>query len=168
MPDLIKLLQGKSVGLERAIRNLRVNWGRKVLADRGNNGETTGSGCYSDSDYEQASGISKRQLEKKIHEIAKKVDRVWQVDKSILEKYNIPSPPSNKFDLHSKITAVSPRHHNCPPIQKYVLKENLSLNKTQVDITDKQDRSFSKQDGCHSPAIKRLKLTETSSSVIIT
>ena len=154
------------MGLERAIKNLRVNWGRKVLAERGNNGETTGSGCYSDSDYEQASGISKRQAEKKIHEIAKKVDRVWQVDKSILEKYNIPSPPSNKFDLNSKTTDASPKHHDCPTIRKYILKENLSQNK--ADITDKQDRSFFKQDGSHSPARKRLKLTETSSPVIIT
>lgn len=168
MPDLIKLLQGRSVGLERTIKNLRVNWGRKVLAERGNNGETIGSGCYSESDYEQASGISKRQVEKKIHEIAKKVDRVWQVDKSILEKYNIPSPPSNTFDLHSKITDASSKHHDCPPIQKYILKENISLNKPRVDITDKQDMSFSKQDGSYSPARKRLKLTETSLPVVIT
>ena len=159
MPGLIKLLQGRSVGLEKAIKNLRVNWGRKVLAND-NNGESIQLGHYSDSDYEQASGISKRQVEKKIHEIAKKVDRMWQVDKSVLEKYKILSPPSNKFDL-SKIMDVLPqnKHQDCLLIHPHVLKENLTLNKTKG--TDKQDEPCS-------PSRKRLKLTEIPSSLVMT
>ena len=151
------------MGLEKVIKNLRVNWGRKVLGDN-SNGETTQSGHYNDSDCEQASGISKRQVERKIHEIAKKVDRVWQVDKSVREKYKILSPPSK---IHSKIMDEN-KQHDSPPIQPYVLKENRILNKTKADVTDKQDGLLSKEDGIHSPTRKRLKLTEISSPVVIT
>ena len=145
------------MGLEKVIKKLRVCWGRKVLADRRNGAQ---SGNYSESDYEQASGMSKRQIEKKIHEIAKKVDRVWQVDKSVLEKYSginkVPSLPSRNI-----VAAISPQNNNHDTsVQPQLLKENLAVNENKVDTTDKQD----------SPARKRLKLTETqpSSPVIVT
>ena len=155
IPDLIELLQGSSVGLERAIKNLRVNWGRKVLANRSSS-ESIQSGQLTESDYEQASDISKRQLEKKIHEIAKKVGRVWQVERSVLEKYKIQLPPSNKLNL---CPDISPEN---TLLQPHLLKENLTLNKTKVNINDKHDESSS-------PARKRLKLTETQSpSLVVT
>lgn len=162
VPDLIQLLQGSSVGLERAIKKLRVCWGRKVLADSKNGAQ---SGNYSESDYEQASGISKRQVEKKIHEIAKKVDRVWQVDKSILEKYSGISKVPSSLSSRNIVAAISPQNDklNNSSIQPQLLKENLAVNENKGDTTDKQDE-------CQSPARKRLKLTETqpSSPVIIT
>lgn len=148
------------MGLDRAIKKLRVYWGRKVLADN-SNGEIQ-SGRYSETDYEQASGISKRQVEKKIHEIAKKVDRVWQINKSVLEKYpqiEIPSP-RNKFGLHSKSmdTSLQNNHGNYSPIQSDV-KENVALN----------ENKSSEQGDCQSPVLKRLKLIETQTpSVLIT
>ena len=148
------------MGLERAIKNLRVNWGRKVLASR-SNGESIQSGHLTESDYEQASDISKRQLEKKIHEIAKKVDRVWQVDRSVLEKYKIQSSPSHKLNLYTDIVPEN-KYQFSPLLQPHLLKENLTLNKTKVNINDKHDESCS-------PVRKRLKLTETQSpSLVIT
>ena len=158
MPALVHLLQGSSVGLEKAIKRLRVYWGRKVLVDKGN-GEIQ-SRNYTDSDYEQASGISKRQLEMKIHEIAKKVDRVWQVDKLVLEKYPTTHLQlnSNNIDLHSKITSPQ-NQYNCPfLIKPHLLKENLALYDNNKGATS------DKQDECPR---KRLKLTETQSSVVI-
>lgn len=148
------------MGLERTVKNLRVYWGRKVLANK-SNGEIQ-SAHYSESDYEQASGISKRQVEKKIHEIARKVDRIWQVAKSVLEKYSVTSLSKSKPDLHSKVMDVSPRESiisESSPIHRYLLKENLTVNEE-----NKCDIITGKQDDCHSPARKRLKLTETQSS----
>ena len=161
VPDLIQLLQGSSMGLDKAVKKLRICWGKKVLADRRNGTQPEN---YSESEYEQASNISKRQVEKKIQEIAKKVDRVWQVDKSVLERYSgikVPSlPPSNNI-----VAAFSSPNnkHNDSPIQPQVLKENLAVNENKGGATDKQDEYYS-------PASKRLKLTETqpSSPVIIT
>ena len=157
---MIELLQGSSVGLGRAIKNIRVNWGRKVLANRSSS-ESIQSGQLTESDYEQASDISKRQLEKKIHEIAKKVGRVWQVERSVLEKYKIQLPPSNKLNLCPDISPEN-KYQFSTLLQPHLLKENLTLNKTKVNINDKHDESSS-------PARKRLKLTETQSpSLVVT
>ena len=154
MPELVKLLHGSSVGLERAIKRLRVYWGRKVVGDQTEH--------YSESDYEVASGISKRQVEKKIHEVAKKVDRVWQVDKSVLEKYSIAetlSLSSNKLNLYSKFADVSLQNKHSD-YSACLLKENLVLNEDKCDVKQ-EDENW-----CHSPAKKRLKLTNTQSLVI--
>lgn len=158
MPDLIQILQGNSVGLDRAVKKFRDHWGRKMAAGKSSSSDAIQSACYSEGKYEQISGISKRQVEKKIHEIAKKIDRVWQVDKSVLQKYSVLS--NSKLDLYSKVDISS---HDHSPIQLHPLKENFTkLNEKKVDIIDKQD-------DCHSPAIKRLKLTETQSpSLVVT
>lgn len=145
------------MGLERAIRNLRVYWGRKVLADKGN-GEIQSGQQYSESDYEQASGIAKRQLERKIHEIAKKVDRVWQVDKSVVEKYSTSLVLKNRVDLY---TSPQSNHSGYSSfIKPHVLKENFTPDEDKGGAIEKQDE-------CHSPAIKRLKLTETQSPALV-
>jgi len=171
---LIEILQGSSVGLDRAIKKLRVYWGRKVLADKSNSENQ--SDCCTESDFEQASGISKRQVEKKIHEIAKKVDRVWQVDKSVVEKYSgIKATPlvekhsttplsTNKLNFHPKTPNVLPQN---------LLKENLTQDEDKDDrsllcIEDTSDKYDDNENLCHPPPKKWLKLTKTQSLPVMT
>jgi len=169
MSDLIKLLQGSSIGLERAVKKFRISWGRKALAEKGVQLDS----C-SDSDFEQASGISKRQLEMKINHIAKKVDRVWRVDETILKEYAVAkSPSSSPFAInktspdHTK-TPVQSCHTSNQFITAAHLKENHLLcqetNNPSVSsqVVNKQDES-----PCGSPAKKRLKLTETQHVLLV-
>ena len=172
MSDLIKLLQGSSIGLERTIKKFRINWGRKMLAEKGIQLDS----C-SDSDFEQASGISKRQLEMKISQIAKKVHRVWQVDETILKKYAAAKSPSSSTLFatksppdHTKSSSspvVQSYHNNNQFIQAHHLKENHLLpqkpsNSPVSSQVNKQDES-----PCGSPANKRLKLTETQHVLLV-
>lgn len=121
MPDLIRLMHGSSTGVNRLIKTFRVHWGAKklqhALSDVGSPSNTHPVDLNSENtksvsplpipktpnfkspnqtvEFENASGISKRQLEKKIHEIAIKEPRPpshkpqWYVHDSILLKYHI-------------------------------------------------------------------------------
>lgn len=122
MPDLIRLMHGSSIGVTRLIKTFRTHWGAKRLqqsatSDRSEDATRhtppTDSNTRQSSppllipntpnfkspnqtvEFENASGISKRQLEKKIHEIAIKESRPpshkpqWYIHESILHKYHI-------------------------------------------------------------------------------
>ena len=123
MPDLIRLVHKNSMGLGRLIKTFREHWGTKVtassLASEDPMGIQERSTSPSDdvtktttatevspfckpktpgtggSELENASGISKRQLEKKIQSIATKEARppnnrhLWYVHDTILQKYGI-------------------------------------------------------------------------------
>jgi len=165
MGDLVKLLQGSNIGLERAIKKFRINWGRKMLGEKGIQLDS----C-SDSDFEQASGISKRQLEIKITQIARKVDRMWRVDETILKKYTVAKSPSS-FATRSPPSHTNPsaKSHlsNSQFIPAHHLKENHLLsqepnNSAISSQVNKQDES-----SCGSPAKKRLKLTETQHILLV-
>ena len=122
MPDLIRLVHKNSMGLGRLMKTFREYWGAKVTASGSgdpvgtrerntspSNNSTkatltenspfckpktpglTGNG----SELENASGISKRQLERKIQSMAVKEARppshkqLWYVHDSVLQKYGI-------------------------------------------------------------------------------
>ena len=117
MPELIRLVHGSAMGVGRLIKTFRVHWGRKVLTSSSEPSssnssepilETPNSHQKDTTKYENASGISKRQLEIKIQSIAIKESRpphskpVWCVHDSVLQRYGIDpqeitplvSPPS--------------------------------------------------------------------------
>ena len=104
MPELIKLVHGSAMGVGRLIKTFRVYWGKKVLttsSETGNSNlsdpvlETPNSHQNDTTKYENASGISKRQLEIKIQSIATKDLRpphskpVWCVHDFVLQHYDI-------------------------------------------------------------------------------
>lgn len=169
MSDLIKLLQGSSIGLERAIKMFRINWGRKMLAEKGIQLDS----C-SDSDFEQASGISKRQLEMKITQIAKKVDRMWRVDETILKKYTVAKSPSSSSLFATKSShgkppnsSVQSHHINNQFIQAHHLKENHLSSQEPINSLASSQVNKQSESPCGSPAKKRLKLTETQHILLV-
>ena len=115
MPELIRLVHGSAMGVGRLIKTFRVHWGRKVLTSSSESSssnlsepilETPNSHQKDTTKYENASGISKRQLEIKIQSIAIKESRpphskpVWYVHDSVLQRYGI--------DLQEITPLVSP------------------------------------------------------------
>lgn len=146
MPDLIRLVHKNSMGLGRLIKTFRMHWGSKVMATSAANSDplgirerstsptdnvtksTTTSAevspfCKpktpggSNSEIENASGISKRQLEKKIQSIAVKEVRqpnsrqLWYVHDAVLEKYSIDgntsSPPLSSPSVGTRMGSES-------------------------------------------------------------
>ena len=122
MPDLIRLVHKNSMGLGRLMKTFREYWGAKVIASSGgdpmgmrersispSNDSTKATSTENSpfckpktpgptgnsSELENASGISKRQLEKKIQSMAVKEARppshkqLWYVHDSVLQKYGI-------------------------------------------------------------------------------
>lgn len=146
MPDLIRLVHKNSMGLGRLIKTFRMHWGTKVMATSAVNSDPLGirerstspTGCITTStttsaevspfskpktpgggnnEIENASGISKRQLEKKIQSIAVKEVRqpnsrqLWYVHDAILEKYSIDgnalSPPLTSPSVATRLGSES-------------------------------------------------------------
>ena len=125
MHDLIRLVHKSSMGLGRLMKTFREYWGAKVMAsscsgdpmgtrerstspgDDSTNKtvptetspfckpKTPGTNVGNSSELENASGISKRQLERKIQSMAVKEARppnhrqLWYVHDSVLQKYGI-------------------------------------------------------------------------------
>lgn len=124
------------MGIARLMKTFRVHWGAKVMVDAGRDADMpmpppTPSSLpetpQREAEYERASGISKRQLEKKILAIATKEQRqgdhrpVWYVHGTVLQQYGIDpegltplvpmaTPFSEKKQPHSceKTRQVSP------------------------------------------------------------
>lgn len=82
MPDLIKLVHGNTAGLSKLMMKFRKHWTSKWLGRD-----------VTDEEVDEKSPISKRQLEKKIQNIASKERRNdrprWYVHSHILEAYGI-------------------------------------------------------------------------------
>lgn len=118
MPDLIRFIHKSSMGMSRIIKTFRTHWGAKsstgspdvktplsklpnqlnTISTPSRTDSTTPKGTKTSSpfqEYESASGISKRQLEKKIQAIAIKEVRapvfrpVWYVHEEVLKQYGL-------------------------------------------------------------------------------
>lgn len=119
MPDLIRFIHKSSMGMSRIIKTFRTHWGAKystgspnvktpllsklpnqlnTISTPSRTDSTTPKGTKASSpfqEYESASGISKRQLEKKIQAIAIKEVRapvfrpVWYVHEEVLKQYGL-------------------------------------------------------------------------------
>ena len=96
MKDLITLVHGNSMGMQRIVRTFRETWGRRRLQENPSlqliQGERE---CKENSDFANLSGISKRKLEEKIATISSKeyrsgdVVQRYYVNRSFLEKYGL-------------------------------------------------------------------------------
>lgn len=104
MPDLIRFVHGSPLGLQRVIKEFRQLWGAKkaskTVASDGENTltakDTPTAACGKENvDYSTVCGISKRQLESKIQQIAKKESRPpdykhrFYVHRDIFNKYGL-------------------------------------------------------------------------------
>ena len=102
MPDLIYLVHNNTMGLARLVRTFRLHWATKLSNGMDSNllppfsgMDTSPPAATRDGKSENDSGISKRQLEMKIQQIASKSVRApstkstWCVHDSILRQYNI-------------------------------------------------------------------------------
>lgn len=104
MPELIRLVHGSAMGVGKLIKTFRMHWGAKQICSSSNPGnsnssepvlETPTSQQSNTTQYESASGISKRQLEIKIQSMAIKELRppnnkpVWYVHDPVLKQYNM-------------------------------------------------------------------------------
>lgn len=105
MPDLIRLIHKSSIGVNKIIKTFRTHWGAKVSINSPNpvppaedkpvDSTPKSTNPTQMQEYANASGISKRQLEKKIQAIAKKEVRVpmgrpvWYVHESVMKQYGL-------------------------------------------------------------------------------
>lgn len=138
MPELIRLVHGNAMGLHRLVKTFRIHWGAKVKENTEGSPiqssanpttlpQTPKTSC-SATDYEAASGISKRQLERKIQTIATKEIRppthkpLWYVYNSVLQQYNM--EPSKMTPLVPLVSPVSK-----PPPSKVAAPETPCTTK---------------------------------------
>ncbi len=103
MPDLVSLVHGSSMGIARLMKTFRVHWGARMAADTNRDKDSPSPPSSTlplatpqrDAEYETASGISKRQLERKILAIATKEQRqghhrpIWYVQDAVMQQYNL-------------------------------------------------------------------------------
>ena len=121
MPDLIRFVHGSSLGLLRIVKEFRQLWGAKkaskmAASDGGNTlaaKETPSAACGKENvDYSTVCGISKRQLESKIQQIAKKESRPpdykhrFYVHRDILDKYGL--DPAALAVVAMPVSVISP------------------------------------------------------------
>lgn len=100
MPDLIRLIHKSAMGVAKIVNAFRTHWGAKVSMNSPNPPpnplpDKVDSTPKSTSQYANASGISKRQLEKRIQAIATKEARpphskpMWYVNDSVMKQYGL-------------------------------------------------------------------------------
>ena len=106
MPELIRLVHGSAMGVRKLIKTFRMHWGAKMISSSSKPGssnsieppllETPTPHPSNITQYESASGISKRQLEIKIQSMAIKELRppnndkpVWYVHDPVLKQYHM-------------------------------------------------------------------------------
>ena len=175
MPDLIKLLQGNSMGLMKLTNQFRRFWTAKCL----NKGDIT------DADVEDTCQISKRQLERKIQAIATKERRGdklrWYVHRHVLSSYGLEdldgeslqdkenegriTPPNTAGqggpNILKFVKAVSPG--NSPAMKSAVSPAAKSSTVTAQDIPIPQMKAVPPS---HSPIIKSSVSSAAKSSTV--
>ena len=210
MPDLIRLMHGSSTGVSRLVKTFRMHWGAKRLqqsttTDQSEkdthtppldsvtrsprqssppllNPKTNFKSPNQTAEFENASGISKRQLEKKIHEVAIKEAHPpshkpqWYVHDSILQKYHIDvttitplvplaSPQMKTVSERAKV--VSPLtpcgtgaavSGNCGKGNKKGAKRKTDGIPTVKSLFQNHKKSPENTDKCGPPKPKRVKL----------
>lgn len=129
MPDLIKLVHGNTAGLNKIMSQFRKQWTAKCL------GRTV-----TDEEVDEKSPISKRQLEKRIQNIATKERRSgrlrWYVHGHILESFSlenllvVDAVNYNSSDASTE-TAKLPvgLHTNTPSITQFTRPVSPALNR---------------------------------------
>lgn len=127
MPDLIKLVHGNTAGLNKIMSQFRKQWTAKCLGR-----------AVTDEEVDEKSPISKRQLEKRIQNIATKErrsDRLrWYVHSHILASFGLENllvvDGVNSSDASTE-TAKFPigLHTNTPSITQFTRPVSPALNR---------------------------------------
>ena len=129
MPDLIKLVHGNTAGLNKIMSQFRKQWTAKCL------GRTV-----TDEEVDEKSPISKRQLEKRIQNIATKErrsDRLrWYVHGHILESFSLENLlVVDAFNYNSSDASTETAklpiglHTNTPSITQFTRPVSPALNR---------------------------------------
>lgn len=191
MPDLIRLVHHSTIGLVKLIKTFQTHWGTVLQQQRtskdhqiiGSKQSTiselsppTQGAEMKEGERENKSGISKRQLERKIQQIAIKEIRppstknTWYVHHSVLRQYNMNStqmtplsllPPTPKSTLTStKEISCSPEAPLSTPVGKRGVKRKTAGNTPSVKTLFEKVIAKSPQNiALTTPEQKRLKLT---------
>lgn len=127
MPDLIKLVHGNTAGLNKLISQFRKQWTAKCLGRD-----------VTDEDVDEKSPISKRQLEKRIQNIATKErrsDRLrWYVHNHVLSSFSLENLlvvdglTSSDASTETAKFPTTP-HTNTPSIIQFTRPVSPALNK---------------------------------------
>lgn len=178
MPDLIRHVHYNTSGLAKLIKTFQMYWEGVVEGKVGiNSGSRDPSpdeaspptAVTKENDGEKTCRISKRQLEKKIQQIAVKEVRppstknTWYVHESILEKYKIdskqlaPLPPLTPKSQVSTAKSCSPEALLSTPVNKKGTKRKVTGAAHTPSIKDLFAKS--PQNGVAAPKEKRLKFT---------
>lgn len=131
MPSLLKIIHGNTTGIQKIISLFRKQWTSKCLGRD-----------VTDEEVDENCPISKRQIEKKIQNIATKERRTdrrcWYVHKHILEKFGLDCMTqgegfNNSDSLPADTVSVSPVSPSCtytPSIKQFVRPVSSTLQKT--------------------------------------
>lgn len=133
MPELIQVIQGNTAGLHKIMSLFRKQWTSKYLGRD-----------VADEEVDENCPISKRQLEKKIQNIATKERRTgrlrWYVHSHILAKFGLENlavaDGLQSSDMCADATMVSvSQHTNTPSIKQFVRPVSPALHKaTSPDL----------------------------------
>lgn len=182
MPDLIRHIHNNVSGLAKLVKTFQTHW-EGVL--QGKVGTNSGSQDPSpevtspparENECDKTCRISKRQLEKKIQQIAVKEVRApstrntWYVHESILEKYKIdstqlaPLPPLTPKSHVSTTKSCSPEALLSTPVNKKGTKRKATGAIHTPSIKDLFAKSPQNGVVGTTPGEKRLKFTPSSAS----
>ena len=179
MPDLIRLIHKSAIGVGKIIKTFRTHWGAKIstnppstpLPDVLDSTPKSNPNATLFQEYANASGISKRQLEKKIQAIATKETRpplnrsVWYVHETVMKQYGlskenfVPLVPDNSL-LSPKLT------DHQPPMKTPESANQVSKAVKRKNVAGKSLLQFLSRSP-HPPSPKRVK-TETLSKEPLT
>lgn len=129
MPLLLKIIHGNTVGIHKIMSLFRKQWTSKCLCRD-----------VTDEEVNENCSISKRQIEKKIQDIATKerrTDRLrWYVHKHVLEKFGLENLTMvdglncSDSSVHTTMFPVSPASTNSQSIKQFVRPVSPALQGT--------------------------------------
>lgn len=153
MPELIKLIHGNTAGLNKLISQFRKQWTSKCLGR-----------AITDEEVDEKSPISKRQLEKKIQNIATKerrFDRLrWYVHNHILRSFGLENLQEADGLNSSDVSADSVK----TPVSHYNTTTTPSIMQFTRPVSSAVHRSTSPETNNQSPNIKPVDALNNTSS----
>lgn len=153
MPELIKLIHGNTAGLNKLISQFRKQWTSKCLGR-----------AITDEEVDEKSPISKRQLEKKIQNIATKerrFDRLrWYVHNHILGSFGLENLQEADGLNSSDVSADTVK----TPVSHYTTTTTPSIMQFTRPVSSAVHRSTSPETNNQSPNIKPVDALNNTSS----
>ena len=179
MPDLICMVHHNTAGLVKLIKTFQLHWGTVLQSRMGTNpgskdlslvGVSPQAVVARESECENTSRISKRQLEKKIQQIAVKEVRApstkstWYVHDSIIQQYKInltqlaPLLPATPKSQNSTEKSSSPEGPLATPVSKKGTKRKVTGTTPSVKALFEAIAKSPQNAATTTPKEKKLKL----------